>query len=233
MPRLVLYGAALLLAMAASASAADPVKRIDIYVQPYYAAAASPDGAPQVSVGETFSGVLASNRQEDIIAARDLVERKPELITPMTIMALAIRLYDVGLRDDSVFWFYVAKERYITLASVINIEAAGLSEVDAAMNAFVQLAGPFINGYAFCDISRQAAAHAASIDWVEAHPYQVIFSDKLPAYSDDRAASLAAAVANLRDSAAKEGEYLSDPDHLAAIAASRAKNEADAKFCWK
>ena len=30
----------------------------------------------------------------------------------MTMMVLAIRLYDVGLRDDAVFWFYAAKDRY-------------------------------------------------------------------------------------------------------------------------
>jgi hypothetical protein len=29
----------------------------------------------------------------------------------MTMMVLAIRLYDAGLRDDAVFWFYVAKDR--------------------------------------------------------------------------------------------------------------------------
>ena len=35
-------------------------------------------------------------------------------LTPMTIMVLAIRLYDVGLRDDAVFWFYAAKNRFAT-----------------------------------------------------------------------------------------------------------------------
>ena len=41
----------------------------------------------------------------------------------MTMMVLAIRLYDVGLRDDAVFWFYVARARYITLEDVLDVSA--------------------------------------------------------------------------------------------------------------
>ena len=156
--------AAMVLMLATPGGAAEPVTRIDVYVTPYFAAAEAPDGTPTVAVGETFNALLASNRREDILAARDLVDRQPDKVTPMTMMVLAIRLYDVGLRDDAVFWFYAAKGRYITLASVIDIDAAGLAEVNAAMGAFVQLAGPVINGYAFCDVDRQQAAHAVSID---------------------------------------------------------------------
>ena len=113
-----------------SAIAAEPVKSIDLYVQPYYNSAKGPGGKPQVAVGKTFDRLLSSSRREDIVAAEDLVRLKPQLITPMTMMVLAIRLYDVGLRDDSVFWFYAAKDRYLALANVIDVEAAGLSDVE-------------------------------------------------------------------------------------------------------
>lgn len=224
--------AAMILVLATPGRAAEPVTRIDVYVTPYFAAAATPDGKPTVAVGESFNTLLASNRSEDIVAARDLIEQQPDRVTPMTMMVLAIRLYDLGRRDDAVFWFYVAKGRYITLASVIDIGAAGLAEVDAAMGAFVQLAGPVINGYAFCDVDRQQAAHAASIDWVEAHPYAVVFMDRLPARPGDREDNLAAAVADLRARAAKESAYLADPKNLSDLKAKRQENEADAKFCW-
>lgn len=36
---------------------------------------------------------------------RDLILVKPKTVTPMGKMVLAIRLYDVGLRDDAVFCF--------------------------------------------------------------------------------------------------------------------------------
>ena len=39
-------------------------------------------------------------------------------------MVLAIRFYDVGLRDDAVFWFYAAKDRYLTLDEVVDVAAA-------------------------------------------------------------------------------------------------------------
>ena len=47
---------------------------------------------------------------------------KPKLVTPMTMMVLAIRFYDVGLRDDAVFWFYVAKDRYIVMSEVLDVK---------------------------------------------------------------------------------------------------------------
>lgn len=223
---------AFLLFAIAGGRAAEPVTRIDVSIDPYYASGA-PGDPPAVRVGESFDALLSSLRPEDIVAARDRVEERPERVTPMTMMVLAIRLYDIGRRDDAVFWFYAAKGRYITLASVIDIDAAGLAEADAAMGAFVQLAGPVINGYAFCDIAEQQAAHAASIDWVEANPYAVLFMERVPAPPGDRNEALAAAIAGLRDSAAKEGTYLADPKNLAEFEATRKNNDADAKFCWQ
>ena len=38
-----------------------------------------------------------------------MIVAKPQVVTPMTMMVLAIRLYDVGLRDDAVFWFYASR----------------------------------------------------------------------------------------------------------------------------
>ena len=75
---------------------AEPVRQIGIYVQPFYEAARAPGGKPQVAVGKQYNDLLGSTRREDILAARDMVVAKPALVTPMTMMVLAIRLYDVG-----------------------------------------------------------------------------------------------------------------------------------------
>jgi len=149
--------AAALLLFSIHGLAAEPVRRVGIEVQPFYQAAREPGGQPQVGVGTQYNDLLASNRREDILAARDLIAGKPGTVTPMTLMVLAIRFYDVGLRDDAVFWFYAAKDRYIVFSDVADVKASVLQQADDAMRAFATLAGPIINGYAFCDLAKQHA----------------------------------------------------------------------------
>jgi hypothetical protein len=224
-------GAALAVASTAAA-APEPVRIIDVMVHPYYDAGILSDGRRMVRVGRDFDALLESNRREDVTAARDKVLAHPELITPMTMMVLAIRLYDVGLRDDSVFWFYAAKDRWSTLSDTIDVSGPAFGGAEEAVKNFAYLAGPSINGYAFCDVARQQAARARALDWVEQHPYQVIFSDRLPALRGDRRANLSRSIAGLRKEAADERAYLSDPQKLAALRAARRQNGADARYCW-
>lgn len=228
--RWVLAAAMLLNSLAALA--AEPVKTIAIEVQPYYSAARGADGRPRVAVGDSVSARLASSRREDILAVRDDIVAKPGQITPMTLMVLAIRLYDTGQRDEAVKWFYAAKTRYLVLAAVVDIKAAGLGEVQDAVQAFAYLAGPVINGYAFCDLAKQQAAQAAALDWVEKNPYAAVFMARLPARPGDRAANARRALAQARDNAAKERAYFADPKNAAEFFATRKTNGTDAKYCW-
>ena len=215
------------------ALAAEPVRQIGIYVQPFYEAARTPTERPRVAVGSQYNDLLGSSQREDILAARDLIVAKPALVTPMSMMVLAIRLYDVGLRDDAVFWFYVAKDRYIVLSEVLNVKTAQLAQADDAVRNFATLAGPVINGYAFCDLAKQKAAHAKALEWVEANPYQVMFRPDVPALPGDRAENLKRALANAKERAAKESAYFDDPKTREDFCATRKRNEADVKFCWK
>jgi hypothetical protein len=222
-----------LLALSSGAFAADPARHIGIYVEPFYRSAQAPGGTPQVAVGSKYNALLASNKREDIVAARDAVLADPKLVTPMTMMVLAIRFYDVGLRDDSVFWFYVAKDRYIVMSEVLDTKSQLLAQADDAVKSFATLAGPFINGYAFCDIARQKDQHAKAVEWVEQNPYEVMFMDRAPALPGDRAANLKRAVANAKERAAKERAYFDDPKNVESFKATRKQNGADEKFCWK
>jgi hypothetical protein len=224
---------AALVAVQGVAAVAEPVRRIAIYVEPFYRAADSPDGRPTVAVGEPFSAMLASNRREDILAARDRVVADPRVITPMTMMVLAIRLYDMGLRDDAVFWFYAAKYRYAVLAGMVDTNAAVLAEAGQAVRAFATLAGPVINGYAFCDPAEQAQINDKAIDWVESHPYQAMFIARLPALPGDRQENLKRAFAKFRQDAAQARAYLADAKNQAAFEATRKANQADIRFCWR
>ena len=215
-----------------SAAQAEPVRHVGIYVQPYYEAARDPGGTPRVAVGRSFEG-LASNKREDILAIRDRIVADPKLVTPMTLMVLAIRFYDVGLRDDAVFWFYAAKDRFLTLDGVVDVGAGGLAQVEDAIRNFSTLAGPIINGYAFCDIANQQAIRAKALDWVEQNPYEAIFMERLPAKQSNRKQALVEAVAMLRANAAKESAYLQDAGNAAKYRAERARNGTDEKYCWK
>ena len=154
-----------LVAAIVPASAAEPVRQIGIYVTPFYEAARTPGGRPQVSVGKQYNDLLSSNRREDILAARDLIVARPGVVTPMTMMVLAIRLYDVGLRDEAVFWFYIAKERYIVMSEVLNVKTQALAQADDAVRSFATLAGPVLNGYAFCDLAKQSSMRRRSRGW--------------------------------------------------------------------
>ena len=219
-------------ALSFSAAYAEPVRHVGIYVQPYYESASQPGGTPRVAVGRSFDG-LASNKREDILAIRDRIVAEPKLVTPMTLMVLAIRLYDVGLRDDAVFWFYAAKDRYLTLSGVVDVGAGGLAQVEDAVRNFSTLAGPIINGYAFCDIANQQAIRARALDWVEQNPYAAIFMERFPAKTGDRQQALAEAVALMRSNAAKERAYLLDAANAAKYRADRARTGTDEKYCWK
>jgi hypothetical protein len=220
-------------AYVAAASAAEPVRHIAIYVQPYYEAARTPNAKPLVLIGKSFDGLLSSNRREDILSARDKIVAEPKRVTPMTMMVLAIRLYDVGLRDDAVFWFYAAKDRFFTLADVVDIPAANLSGVAIAVKDFATLVGPVINGYAFCDLAKQRELRAKAFAFVEQNPYEPIFMRQLPAKPGDRQDHLRRSLEGIKAGIAEERAHFENPTNVAEFVAARKKNEADAKYCWR
>lgn len=222
----------LLLLAPLAAYAAEPVRHIGIYVEPFYRSAPAPGGPVQVGVGKQYNELLASNKREDILAARDLVTAKSALVTPMALMVLAIRFYDVGMRDEAVFWFYAAKDRYIVMSEVLDVKTQLLAQADDAMRSFSTLAGPVVNGYAFCDLAKQKEAHARAIAWVESNPYEVMFMARAPALPGDRAENARRAVANAKERAAKERAYFDDPKNVEAFYATRKRTEADVKYCW-
>ena len=220
----------------AAASDAKPVRSVDLYVTPLYSSAAKASKR-EVRVDPDLDPLLRSDRTEDVLAAQERVRANPAKVSPLALMVLAARLYDVGARDESVFWFYVAKDRFMAMAGVLSgYDRPGMfaegGEARAAMGAFVQLAGPTINGYAFCKIDNQQALRRKAYDWVAANPYQPIFDTARPAKGEDRQALLDAALARLREDMAKETAYLADAENRAKLIAGRKENGADTRFCW-
>ncbi len=120
-----------------------------IYVSPFY----NSDG-PEVNVGK-FSDKLRAKDEEAL--AKTVVEMKSEFgRLPIEAMYVAaVRLYDIGLRDEAVYWFYSAQYRARLYKSILDPKMIGgigsaAFELSSAFGAFHQLSGPFINGYAFC-----------------------------------------------------------------------------------
>jgi hypothetical protein len=220
------------LAAASHAQAKEPVRHIGVYVTPYYQAARTPQEQPTVSVAREFDARLASTAREDIVAVRDAIQARPQSVTPITLMVLAIRLYDVGLRDESVFWFYVAKNRFFTMTDVLDMRSPGLRPTAVAVSSFAELAGPAINSYAFCDFAKQEAAARQAVEWVEQHPYDALFIKRNPALPGDRTENLGKSIAGLRATAENERQYLADPVTREELARQRAANGVPEQFCW-
>lgn len=228
----IMLGAMLLALSGLSAAAAQPLKRIDAHVLPYYQAAPSADEKPVIAVARDVDDLLSSNDPKDIAAAEQKIRQDPQLISPMALMALAIRLYDTGRRDDAVFWFYVANDRYDTLIAVLDKDSSPLSPFNHAMKAFDAVAAPIITGYAYCNIPAQQRQRSAALDWVERHPYQLVFAPRMTALPGNRNANLQRAVTRLRVRAAAERTGLEQPDRLEQFQRQRRIDQADAKYCW-
>jgi len=123
---------------------------IDVYVTPYYN---SKD--PSVSVGR-FSSGLGSAKEDEFLATITKMKKDWSQLTFPELYVAAIRLYDLGYRKEAVYWFYTAQYRgrqFGILPDQSKMGSIGSPgfELLQAQNAFFQLVGPYINGYAFGD----------------------------------------------------------------------------------
>jgi hypothetical protein len=130
----------------------DPA-HIEVYVTPFYNSK-----GPTIEVGPFSSGLAAKNESQFVATIAKMKKSWDTLNFPETYVA-AIRLYDLGFRKESIYWFYSAQYRGRLLASLIDRDKMGSMgdpgfELFQAQNAFQQLVGPYINGYAFGDIDQ-------------------------------------------------------------------------------
>ncbi len=218
---------------AASAGAAYQVRFIQVKVVPYYEAGLQRADRPRVNVHSGFDRELASNEAADIAAVRDAIRAAPAQVTPITMMVLAIRLYDVGLRDDAVFWFHAARDRMATAAAALDTNFPEIAPIEAATRAFALRLGPILNGYALCDVERHLRLRRQALDWVEKNPFEKIFVESIPGRPGDRRQHVAGAIRTLRAEAAEDARALARPEEAARLAAARRESDAEAKYCWK
>jgi hypothetical protein len=126
---------------------------IEVYVTPYYNSK-----GPAIDVGPFNSGLAAKSEPEFVATIAKMKKSWDTLNFAETYVA-AIRLYDLGFRKESIYWFYSAQYRGRLFASLIDRAKMGSMgdpgfELFQAQNAFQQLVGPYINEYAFGDIDQ-------------------------------------------------------------------------------
>jgi hypothetical protein len=103
-----------------------------------------------------FSSGLASAKETDFLATIAQMKRDWDQLTFPELYVGAIRLYDLGYRKEAVYWFYTAQYRgrqfgvLLDQTKMGSIGSRGF-ELLHAQNAFYQLVGTYINGYAFGD----------------------------------------------------------------------------------
>jgi len=122
--------------------------RMPIYITPYY------NSDPlQVNVGP-HSEELASATTKTAGELATKLKQEWATLPVETMYVLAIRLYDLGLKDQAVYWFYTAQLRARLLSALLpagmpaRIGNEGFERIQAH-RSFHQLAGTYINGYAF------------------------------------------------------------------------------------
>jgi hypothetical protein len=130
----------------------DPA-HIEVYITPYYNSK-----GPAIDVGP-FSSGLAAKSETEFVATIAKMKKSWDTLNFAETYVAASRLYDLGFRKESIYWFYSAQYRGRLFASLIDRDKMGSMgdpgfELFQAQNAFQQLVGPYINGYAFGDIDQ-------------------------------------------------------------------------------
>ena len=128
----------------------DP-SHIDVHITPYYNSA-----GPAVSVGSFSSGLASKNEDEFLSTIGQMKKAWAGLGFPELYIA-AIRLYDLGYRNEATYWFYVAQYRGRQFGTLLDQKSKGGVgdpgfELLQAQSAFYRLTSPYILGYAFGDL---------------------------------------------------------------------------------
>jgi hypothetical protein len=124
-----------------------------IYVTPYY-----DSKGLKISVGGHSEKLAGADAKTILEICGELNKEKDKLRAEVMYVA-AIRLYDLGQKDEAVYWFYTAQYRARVFNSILDKRKIGRIGAEAfelrqAYNSFNELAGTYINGYAFGELEK-------------------------------------------------------------------------------
>ncbi len=146
----------LLLSGLLSACTGSGSQKIGIYVAPFY------NSDPlSIAVGP-YSERLATDSPRKLLALADEIKENIDQTNAVVLYVLAIRLYDLGQKDQAAYWYYNAQfRRRIFLRMEQGADPTGMP---ATLEAFNDLSGRWINGYAWGDPDKLASMIEGLLD---------------------------------------------------------------------
>lgn len=128
----------------------------EFYVTPFYNSK-----GPTVKIGK-FSKELATADKQSIKVTVAIMKQQMATLPATSMFVAAARLYDLGYRDDAVYWFYAARYRASLFKALLEPSKIGgmgstTFELISAHSAFSQTLGEYVNGYAGCDQTKWLA----------------------------------------------------------------------------
>ncbi len=198
---------------------------ISVTISPYFASEGT-----QISVGE-YSEELRTDNLQELTALAEKMSQQREILTPEQMYVLAIRFYNLGDKDTSIYWYYEAQFRARLFQQAVE-PAQMVSTNDttfllsSAYDSFQKLVGEYINGYAGCDLDMWVK-YTQMVKEDNPNPPELdqIFPDTLfvgrdrwQTINDEVGAGLA-----------KLSNYISENGTL--IKQQRAQQNMDAKYC--
>jgi hypothetical protein len=186
-----------------------PSGKIPMYVTPYYES-----NGVKISVGP-FSKPLADATKDTITDVAAEMKKHWNTLPVEAMYVLSIRLYDLGHKDESVYWFYAAQWRGPENFAV-RIGDEGFERAHAYA-AFQELAGIYINGYAFGDLPKLQK----TLDQVKADCAKVPATVIIPALWAEKNKEVAAGFDKLQQTIRDQADE---------IKATREKNGVEGRF---
>ncbi len=193
-----------------------------ISIPPFY----DSDG-PKVWVGR-HSKELASADAKTILELASKFEKERDKLRAEEMYVLAVRLYDLGQKDEAVYWFYAAQYRGRLFRSILDqdrVGGIGSAEIElpAAFVAFNRLAGEHINDYAMGNLPKLEETLAKVLEENRSVPRMAEIYPKVNFVSEDKWAEenkgISKGVADLNDYIKANGDKIKQ---------ERKKKEADA-----
>jgi len=197
----------------------------DFYVAPFYNSK-----GPSVKIGK-FSKELASADKHSIKATVATMKQEMAALPAISMFVAAARLYDLGYRDESVYWFYAAQYRARLFQALVEPSKVGgmgstAFELKSAHSAFRQTLGEYVNGYAGCDqakwiavLSQIQAENATAPEFTKIYPAVTFISSE----------EWGSKNAEINSGLTELSGYLKT--HWAELQATRKENAQDKKFC--
>lgn len=146
-----------------------------VYVTPYY----DSEGL-KIAVGELSEKLAAADAKTALKLSAELKKQRDQLRAEVMYVA-AIRMYDLGHKDEAVYWFYTAQFRARVFGSILDKDKVGslgdeAFELQQAYGAFNELAGMYINGYAFGELEKLEKTLAKVAEEAKTPPnYQKVY----------------------------------------------------------